>query len=691
MNQNDKPQSKRSWIIIGTIGCATILLGILLCIAVSVFTPGKSYSIATEQLTPKPTPEPLPMLVLHPGQQIGDSIISPANIDQLHVTGFCGKGQNTNAVFSPNNDKLIVSTTNGLFIQDLLAPKNSTFILTGENTDKLAFSPDGTILASWSSRKQWVNLWRTSDWKLQQTIVDPSENNPVGISGLAFSPDGKLMATGSSEGLIRLWNIPDGTLMRSFTHPDTSFNNLKFSADGKLLLAALGNQVDIRRISDGELLDTVDIKDEHVRDMAITPDGSSLLLGTLAINNGAATAYSVFQWNFSDRSLEQVLHQSNSGVKGLVFSPDTSIAAIFTSVNVNESKIDLLTIPDGRHIGGFEETPPIEGISFSNDGQLLALNAYRRIYVANISGGTLQLVHSDFYDIEDLSFSPDGSTLHGKDDYRTIYDLQLSDCSITAHEELSDPTIDQIMFSPNGDLMATRNLDRVHFWSLPNNDLLRTIEETQDSTSSTKRSLIMAISPDWKILATAMRNQINLWNISDGSHIVSMDAREVGNSNGEDNIVSLAFSPDGTVLASGSEGSQISLWSVPTGNLLNKIDAGKLIGRSESIHNLVFSADGTLLSSISSKIIVLKVSDGSMLYDLGEKAFQGSQMAFSPDGSIIATTYENDVNLWRTSDGKLLRTLKGNSATKDLLFSPDGKNLVTKLDEGTIIFWGIVP
>lgn len=64
------------------------------------------------------------------------------------------------------------------------------------------------------------------------------------------------------------------------------------------------------------------------------------------------------------------------------------------------------------------------------------------------------------------------------------------------------------------------------------------------------------------------------------------------------------------------------------------------------------------------------------IHDFGSEG-HGSGMAFSPDGDILATGYVNDIWLWRVSDGKRLKKLLGNGYTNALMYSPDGKTLLS--------------
>ncbi|MXV75564.1 T9SS type A sorting domain-containing protein, partial [Candidatus Poribacteria bacterium] len=95
-----------------------------------------------------------------------------------------------------------------------------------------------------------------------------------------------------------------------------------------------------------------------------------------------------------------------------------------------------------------------------------------------------------------------------------------------------------------------------------------------------------AFSPDGTILASGSRdNTIHLWNANTGTHIRTLS----GHTNW---VMSVAFSPDGTILASGSRDNTIRLWGVDIG-----VHQATLTGHTESVSSVAFSPDGTTLAS----------------------------------------------------------------------------------------------
>lgn len=150
----------------------------------------------------------------------------------------------------------------------------------------------------------------------------------------------------------------------------------------------------------------------------------------------------------------------------------------------------------------------------------------------------------------------------------------------------------------------------------------------------------IAYSPDGRLIATGHADyKVRLWDASDGR----LHATLQGHSG---RVRSVSFSPDGRVLASGSEDQTVRLWDAATSQL-----SSTLVGH------------GSLVSSVS----------------------------FSPDGRALASgSWDNTVRLWDASTGQHSATLRGHRRNvKSVAFSPDGRALASGSDDGTIRLWDV--
>jgi WD40 repeat protein len=149
---------------------------------------------------------------------------------------------------------------------------------------------------------------------------------------------------------------------------------------------------------------------------------------------------------------------------------------------------------------------------------------------------------------------------------------------------------------------------------------------------------------------------------------------------------SVAFSPDGKLLATGGYGTKAKLWGVTSGRLVRALDAPREGGLTP-----VFSPDGKLLAVGNRNDVtrVFEVATGKLLHTLPRRMSQ--ELRFSPDGKVLAVGYvDGAVGLWDVASGKLLRQRPtGAAEIYTLDWSPAGDVLATAGRKGKITLWDV--
>jgi parallel beta-helix repeat protein len=193
----------------------------------------------------------------------------------------------------------------------------------------------------------------------------------------------------------------------------------------------------------------------------------------------------------------------------------------------------------------------------------------------------------------------------------------------------------------------------------------------------------VAFSPDGKILASGSYKEIKLWDVATGKELRTLRGHT-------DRAFSVAFSPDGKILASGSEDKTIKLWDVATGTEIRTLQ-----GHTYWVYSVAFSPDGKILASGSydETIKLWDVATGRELRTLSGHTSSVESVAFSPDGKILASgSYDETIKLWDVATGKEIRTLSGHTGhVLSVAFSPDGKVLASGSDDKTIKLWLLSP
>jgi len=475
--------------------------------------------------------------------------------------------------FSPDEQTMALLTEEHLYLVRLsdntilqeTRIDNATCAVNGP-VSKFTFSPDGSRLAAGG----WigcVSVWRTDSLSLEYQLGDrvPTQRSGMGVlasprqhtgpgqgelTGLAFAPDGQTLAAADGYGIVRFWNLQDGSLtqtMSTFGYP-----SLTYAPDGSSL-AVLGGMLQIWQPSTGTLIAALENHFSPSPQIALSPDGTQLL---------SFSEESVQQWflNQGQRRRLSGLHQTGLSV---AFSPNGTLFVTGSSSGGSGGSVFLWDATTG-----------------------LPLRFIGR--------------HESPWGVSDVSFTPDGQQI-----------------------------------------VSASNDAGIKWWSL-DGELLRLFGDML--------SEVFAIWPGQDIVAYDVCcepsgiGMVHLGEVEPFQILIPED--------GQKSVQSLAFSPDGTVLAVGDKWNEL-IWLYDT-------------------------TQGTVSQTLGT--------------DNGDESTAGVRsLTFSPDGQILAAAYDTGViRLWRTSDGILLHTLTLSKASANsLVFSPDGTLLYGSLTDGTIRLWGI--
>jgi len=244
------------------------------------------------------------------------------------------------------------------------------------------------------------------------------------------------------------------------------------------------------------------------------------------------------------------------------------------------------------------------------------------------------------------------------------------------------PVVFLILFGYGLAFLARWAKATYQYWQSPDDRVMheRSIGEFA-SDQAERRSFARRISTPTGHKGSPKRT-VALWRADDGSLLHTLTGHS-------DLVRSIAFSPDGAILASGSRDGIVRLWDVQAGTFL------RVLGESRSrLSDLRFSPDGLALAAWLEyrKVIVWQVAGGKRLYALKAPRGQPISIAFSPDWTVLASWWKGagGVRLLRVEGRVLLRTLPEHEGVVGrMTFSPEGAILACELPGNKVRLWDV--
>ena len=272
--------------------------------------------------------------------------------------------------------------------------------------------------------------------------------------------------------------------------------------------------------------------------------------------------------------------------------------------------------------------------------------------------------------------------------------------------------LDSVALAPDGRLLAVGSTAEAGVGLLNVSDPAHPKYLGALPSKGTASVYSLAFSPDGRLLASGSSDgKIQLWNVTDPADPTPLVGPLTASAAGF--ARALTFSPDGKVLASGGEDGTVRMWNLAnpaSPRLLAKVsadgtDAGAAANEtgtgSTAVSSVAFSPDGRMLASVD-------VDDTIELWDIANPADprplsqpsapntdQVFSVSFSPDGQVFASAgYDGAVRLWNVSDPKIPQPLgqpliAGTGTVYSVAFGPHGTMLASGSQDGTVRLWSL--
>lgn len=571
----------------------------------------------------------------------------------------------------------------------------------------LVWAPGGKRLAVAS--ELGIYIYQADNLSLEAVL----DKNPA--RRIAFTSDGQKLAAAGTE--LLLWDLKTFKSVSFGKIPPAYF--LAFSQDGSrlgIIAQEIGTSASILtwKITNQKLTSTV-ILDGAPTQIVTAVLSSDFTLAALHAHQGPVGVW------LADGSKLIEIPAARQLPGPIAFSPDSGAIVVgYPDDLENYQNSNLVRVyslpataqqynlfPEGGVEGIYEA---LRSVAFSSDGQLIAAgyaNGEARVWQTKAGPALKKLTGKG--DAALVTFSPDGTRLAsaGLD----VWDLP-SGALQASQTEHFPPTIDMAI-SPDGQTVALSGYGVIELRQIDNGSIRRII----DGVSARINGL--SYSPDGQYLAAACSDgTTRLWRAADGRYLTligtptypmwasafSTDSKRIifGGENGKIQIYDiengavigsvlepyvtsrLAYLPDGTRYASlTSSGLYIRTLN---GNLARVI-AGT------GIEDMAFSPDGSLVALAGSEILrMVETATGKLVYSCYATALKTpSALAYSPDGAFLAVgRMDGSIDLYWASDGSLLHSLQGHRAkVTRLKFTPQIRQLISTGLDGTVRVWGI--
>ncbi|HEU5378317.1 MAG TPA: helix-turn-helix domain-containing protein [Ktedonobacteraceae bacterium] len=323
----------------------------------------------------------------------------------------------------------------------------------------------------------------------------------------------------------------------------------------------------------------------------------------------------------------------------------------------------------------------VRSVAFSPDGHIVVSGS--EDYTLRIwnmaTGACLRVLHGHSAPIYAVAFSPDGWTIASSSEDKTVrtWDAATGECMAVLRGHTG--RVRSLAFCIDGNVLASGGEDTtIQLWSMSTGKRIALLQGHHEIVR------VLAYNPQTNILASAGNDMtIRLWDTSSMQCINILRGHT-------DLVRALAFSSDGKLLASSSDDQTISFWDTETGNLIKVLHP-----QGNRIWSLAFFPGNTILVSANESaheddlLCYWDIHLGQCIRKIRSYCSLLKDVVFSPDGKLVVSgSEENELRVWDVASGRNLKTLQAHTnRVRSVAFSADGRMVASGSEDETIRIW----
>jgi WD40 repeat protein/serine/threonine protein kinase/tetratricopeptide (TPR) repeat protein len=508
----------------------------------------------------------------------------------------------------------------------------------------------GELLAPWGRNQPDLRGW---EWYylhgLGHRDLRTLRGHGDAVRAVAWNRDSRRLASAGWDGAVKVWEAATGREAFTFRGHAGPVNSVAWSPDGtRLASASWDGTVKVWEAATGKETLTLRGHLGHVESVAWSPDGTRL---ASAGGDGAVRV-----WETATGKQTQTLLGHSREVASVAWSPDGTRLA-----SASDDRTIRVWEPAARKgaitLRGHART--VRCVAWSPDGSRLASashDATVKVWDAATGKETLTL-RGHTNPVWSVAWSPDGTRLASAGDARVkVWEAATGEESLILRGHTRG--VWSVAWSPDGTRLASAG---------------------QDRTVKVFDARPGRVKPYRELRAADQDQTVKVFDAASGNETLTL--------RGHTNPVgSVAWSPDGTRLASGGQDAMVRVWDAASCK-----ETRALRGHAEAVEAVAWSPDGTRLASAGhdGTVKVWDAATGEETRTLRGHAMTVKSVAWSCDGTRLASAGEDQtVKIWDATTGKEIRTLRGHTARVDFVaWNPDGTRLASASEDHTVKLW----